>query len=76
MNVARVFRKKFREEKIDKKIEHLIELDSILNAETISFRDAYYKADKKNKVENFYNVLVRCFFDKDENLNKLLMIRR
>lgn len=68
---SKSFRKKFREEKIDKKIEHLIELDSILNAETISFRDAYYKADKKNKVENFYNVLVRCFFDKDEKSKQI-----
>ena len=62
---SNAFRLKFKKEKMLEDLENMISYNLLVNEEIVSFKDTFSKAEKANKVETFYNLLVSTFFKKN-----------
>ena len=65
------FRAKFNKEKMLNDLELMIASNLIVKEEIIPFKDTFLKAEKNNKVETFYNLLVTTFFKKGDGYKQI-----
>ena len=68
---SNAFRSKFKKEKMLEDLENMISYNLLVNEEIVSFKDTFSKAEKANKVETFYNLLVSTFFKKNTTYKQI-----